>query len=290
MQLTRRLARNRGFLIALLIAAWLGIEVGGKGTGVVQGLFGRGPVNPGLHRVDGASVKALPLSKAEAEVVKEQLRELGYETLNIYVCRELMRHYAAETAIPRDNPRETGPFDYPEPKERTLLGSRWLGSLLPEWVAGLGESTDAVAALWEAAKEFRIETMNHNKLCGVIRLPLVAGVRGKGELPPAVQLTRGIVEARYLDAKKKLEAAALSISLKLIGKDSRPREADIAGVRAIVADLVQQTSPWVAGQDLKPNGRAHIPHATGPDEFVLKQFHPDAYPKYEQFKQWPLRQ
>lgn len=56
------IARNKGFLIALAIAAWLGLEVGGKGTGVVTWLLSPSPP------AEGRNVR---LGNVECEVIKQ---------------------------------------------------------------------------------------------------------------------------------------------------------------------------------------------------------------------------
>jgi len=71
------LSRNKGFLIACAIAAWLGVEAGGKGTGVVQWLFSPGPTRDGKwHPVDlvGARPKGpVRLTVQEAGAVDARL-------------------------------------------------------------------------------------------------------------------------------------------------------------------------------------------------------------------------
>jgi len=71
------LSRNKGFLIAVVIAALLGIEVGGKGTGIFQWLISPAPVRNGaFHPVDlfGARPKGpVRLTEAQAAAVDARL-------------------------------------------------------------------------------------------------------------------------------------------------------------------------------------------------------------------------
>jgi len=53
MWVVRYLSGNKWFLLALVIAAWAGIEAGGKGTGVLQWLFLPSATRDGgFHPVD----------------------------------------------------------------------------------------------------------------------------------------------------------------------------------------------------------------------------------------------
>ena len=77
MWLVRYLSRNRWFLVACAVAALLGIEVGGKGTGIFQWLISPAPVrNGGFHPVDlfGARPKGpVRLTEVEAAAVDARL-------------------------------------------------------------------------------------------------------------------------------------------------------------------------------------------------------------------------
>ncbi len=77
MGLGRVLLRNKGFLIACGIAAWAGLEVGGKGTGVLTWLFSPAPTrDQGFHPVDIVAARPkgpVRLTPAEAEAVKSRL-------------------------------------------------------------------------------------------------------------------------------------------------------------------------------------------------------------------------
>ncbi len=77
MRWVRRLVRSKGFLIVCIIAAWAGVEVGGKGTGIIHWLFAPAPTREqGVHPLDifGARPKGpVRLIEAEAKAVEVRL-------------------------------------------------------------------------------------------------------------------------------------------------------------------------------------------------------------------------
>jgi hypothetical protein len=96
MPLTQLVRSNKGFLIALLMAAWLGLEAGGKGTGLFQWLFSPGLTrDQGFHPMDviGGRLKGpVRLSKVEADAANARLAEAFGTNVAKHERTSRMRH------------------------------------------------------------------------------------------------------------------------------------------------------------------------------------------------------
>jgi hypothetical protein len=77
MTLARKIARNGGFLAAIVIAAWVGTEMGGKGTGLIRWLFVPEPTKDGdFHPVDWVGLRPkgpVRLTPVEAQAAEARI-------------------------------------------------------------------------------------------------------------------------------------------------------------------------------------------------------------------------